>query len=354
MCSPPPPPTPLVPFDLIGLVPEDDLDGFSWGPGPRDGETYALLFFVNRVGFMGAPPDANLAALGYEYNAAQQAGLNQAATDMFMSTALFDNSGQVDKGRAVQNNVLVRDGGDAGGADFSLIPGDPITVDDPNPGPQDNINGGSNQSGGKGRGLDVVYFTMQRQSPSLPDLPGIASPADIYYIDLDTPGTVPELFASALDLGLNPMDNVAALTVIRGSDTVVGPFGPGDRVILALDENSPSLPSLGVTAADLVTIGFDLPPQVYARGSEYGLDANAQLSGLTFYPTDDIFASVLRHGIKNGPVIGDLDDDGDVDQSDLGILLAAYGQSAGGDIDGDGDTDQSDLGLLLSNYGFGT
>ncbi len=48
---------------------------------------------------------------------------------------------------------------------------------------------------------------------------------------------------------------------------------------------------------------------------------------------------------------GDLDGDNDVDQADLGILLAAYGNDAGGDIDGDGDTDQADLGALLGNYG---
>jgi 6-phosphogluconolactonase (cycloisomerase 2 family) len=54
-----------------------------------------------------------------------------------------------------------------------------------------------------------------------------------------------------------------------------------------------------------------------------------------------------------GPA-GDLDGDGDVDLSDLGILLASYGIDDGGDLDGDGDTDLADLGILLANYGFGT
>jgi probable HAF family extracellular repeat protein len=49
--------------------------------------------------------------------------------------------------------------------------------------------------------------------------------------------------------------------------------------------------------------------------------------------------------------LGDLDGDGDVDQADLGILLASYGVDDGGDLDGDGDTDQADLGILLANYG---
>ncbi|MFG0253181.1 MAG: hypothetical protein ACF8NJ_09940, partial [Phycisphaerales bacterium JB038] len=51
---------------------------------------------------------------------------------------------------------------------------------------------------------------------------------------------------------------------------------------------------------------------------------------------------------------GDIDGDGDVDQSDLGLLLLAFGIDDGGDLDHDGDTDQADLGILLINYGLGT
>ncbi len=50
---------------------------------------------------------------------------------------------------------------------------------------------------------------------------------------------------------------------------------------------------------------------------------------------------------------GDFNCDGCVDQSDLGILLAAFNNDDGGDINGDGDTDQADLGELLSHYGDG-
>jgi hypothetical protein len=61
-----------------------------------------------------------------------------------------------------------------------------------------------------------------------------------------------------------------------------------------------------------------------------------------------------RMGIPGGdPCDGDLDGDGDIDQSDLGVLLAAYGVSSDGDLDWDGDTDQADLGILLANYGCG-
>jgi hypothetical protein len=47
----------------------------------------------------------------------------------------------------------------------------------------------------------------------------------------------------------------------------------------------------------------------------------------------------------------DLDGDGDIDLSDLGILLAAFNVDDGGDINGDGVTDLSDLGALLALFG---
>ncbi len=82
------------------------------------------------------------------------------------------------------------------------------------------------------------------------------------------------------------------------------------------------------------------------------------LDGLTAIigsPFDDPF------GIDSGsaylaqlpPAPGDLNGDGCIDQSDLGLLLAAYELNDAGDIDGDGDTDQSDLGILLASYGDG-
>lgn len=50
----------------------------------------------------------------------------------------------------------------------------------------------------------------------------------------------------------------------------------------------------------------------------------------------------------------DLNNDGVVDLSDLGTVLASFGQSGPGlpgDIDGDDDVDLSDLGIMLSNFG---
>jgi hypothetical protein len=51
---------------------------------------------------------------------------------------------------------------------------------------------------------------------------------------------------------------------------------------------------------------------------------------------------------------GDLNADGVVDLSDLGVLLAdfgCHGSCCAGDLDGDGDTDLVDLGIVLANFG---
>lgn len=54
--------------------------------------------------------------------------------------------------------------------------------------------------------------------------------------------------------------------------------------------------------------------------------------------------------------VGDVDNDGDIDLSDLAELLAHYGTTSGatpadGDVDCDGDVDLSDLAALLAVYG---
>ncbi len=61
--------------------------------------------------------------------------------------------------------------------------------------------------------------------------------------------------------------------------------------------------------------------------------------------------NVTYHHWTESACDGDLDGDGDTDQSELGILLAAWQIDDGGDLDGDGDTDQSDLGILLADWG---
>jgi hypothetical protein len=90
------------------------------------------------------------------------------------------------------------------------------------------------------------------------------------------------------------------------------------------------------------------------------LDGGGEFVGLKVDPTsENSFPSILDGaGILSieavGGIPGDLDGDGDVDLTDLALLLASYGIDDGGDIDGDGDTDLTDLATLLAHYGEGT
>jgi len=96
----------------------------------------------------------------------------------------------------------------------------------------------------------------------------------------------------------------------------------------------------------------------YGTGDESSWVAIDDLDGdgwadLAVANSDSDNVSVL---LNQSPTPGDLNDDGCVDQADLGILLADWGCSGGdcpGDCDGDGNTNQVDLGILLGHWGEG-
>lgn len=101
--------------------------------------------------------------------------------------------------------------------------------------------------------------------------------------------------------------------------------------------------------------GADWNPWDYAN--QLRLAAWAEGTADKYFNADaEVYnATVKRYPFDEG-VIGDLDGDGDVDLSDLAILLADWGCTGGncaGDADGDGDTDLADLAALLGNFGSG-
>lgn len=110
---------------------------------------------------------------------------------------------------------------------------------------------------------------------------------------------------------------------------------------------------------------FDINPDANALrwgtlyNFEFDCDAppvNGQVTLGLFKPgTPESIAINALVPAQGGGCPGDVDGDGDVDQSDLGLLLMNFNQpvppGTGGDLDGDGDVDQEDLGLLLPNFG---
>jgi hypothetical protein len=98
------------------------------------------------------------------------------------------------------------------------------------------------------------------------------------------------------------------------------------------------------------------PARIVAEGEVCRLRgyAWAEAAGWINLDDDAVFVAAIDACCE---IPGDVDGDGDVDQSDLGLILGDWGcdsppaPECPGDADGDGDVDQSDLGLLLSHFG---
>ncbi len=121
-------------------------------------------------------------------------------------------------------------------------------------------------------------------------------------------------------------------------------IGPGPITVISTDGELAVIDT--ATAAITATHEIGQPPAMLRFN-----DA----TGRAVVPSPFIDGLALL-GFGGAPCPGDFDNDGDVDQADLGVLLADFGCTDGpgncpGDIDGDGDTDQGDLGILLAGFG---
>ena len=106
-------------------------------------------------------------------------------------------------------------------------------------------------------------------------------------------------------------------------------------------------------------------PGPLGGGPQWGGLPHAQIEALVvrLVPNGyELWMSCMSRGIAvltvRHALPGDVNGDGHVDQSDLGMLLAAFGLCSGdlgfdpdADIDGDGCVGQGDLGILLANFG---
>jgi len=107
------------------------------------------------------------------------------------------------------------------------------------------------------------------------------------------------------------------------------------RYTIVVPEGSPVVPGV-VPAGE----GGDAPILGSLAGDAMSADTWGDCNEFAF----DIIVGQCR---------GDPDDDYDIDQADLGILLADWGCTSEcvGDLDGDDDTDEADLGILLAYWG---
>jgi Dockerin type I domain len=111
------------------------------------------------------------------------------------------------------------------------------------------------------------------------------------------------------------------------------------------------------------TLTFDPDDPYGGNPSFLGFTSNIPIETVSVDCPDDVvdvWATIdhLYVGYADpGLTPGDVNGDGVVDQSDLGLLLAAYDYCDGdpnynpaADFDGDGCVGQPDLGVLLANY----
>ena len=365
----------------LGLIyTTDSLDAMSanFADVLLGGETFAMLFSVDRATIGVGQPDATLVALNVPYNVTDQAARGHACADQFMTTSLFslgaegDTAGMGSTGK----NVLTRNNYDEGGVDFG---GDPPTKSKEYAG-----------AGGKDRvdamtelrrlpiaasEFDAVYYSIENESPALDDLanlpPQLRSAANVYFTYSPALPADINLFASFENLDLAKEDDIDALIVVDAG--VVGVWDAGDQVLFSLAPGSPSLAyapsSANSPAADVYIVSYDVGPtrMLFAPANELGLGHSTDVDNvdaLHFTLCDDAVACAARHGIR--AIKGDMNDDGLIDEIDAPMFLECYSGEGGGilpvcgggeycdcyagDFDNDDDVDCTDWHAFRAAY----
>ncbi|RMF73381.1 MAG: hypothetical protein D6744_15715 [Planctomycetota bacterium] len=216
-----------------------------------------------------------------------------------------------------------------------------------------------------------VYFSLDSGVPDIAEgVPNTASAlANGLGVGGDVlvtpaPGAAPIVFAPALLLGLDlfgpDTDDLDALILWENGTGVYEPSvtpydwltGATDMLMFSVRRGSAvigapdSICGLPIEPGDIL-----VPPTV--AGGFPGIWIPAEALGLAtrrsnFNNADDLNALDVLCSVP-----GDVDGDGDVDLTDLAILLANFGcvGTCAGDVNGDGVVDLTDLAILLSSFG---
>jgi len=289
----------------------DELGGLS-SPNSGVGPTaeFAILFSISRTSLGGVAPDPVAVNSDIPYNAQDQAEKGQAAGDQFMSLTLFTGSGgpiPSGGGRAIDNNTLLRNNFDEGGVDFSADP--PVSAEETAiaRAPQDNVHSILGTAAGDGV-VGPTFFTASAGCPTVGPR-GVPTPcaADIFLNADPASGTAETvLFASAIDLGLDPLDVIGAMVVFdRDGDGSFG--GPDDQVLFSLAPGSPSLPTIvagrNSSPADVFSIYGTGGVTIFATATQLGLNAADSIDALDVLPcVANDTCDPVRRAIRTPPI----------------------------------------------------
>ncbi|MBI4570386.1 MAG: hypothetical protein HY723_00415, partial [Chloroflexi bacterium] len=194
-----------------------------------------------------------------------------------------------------------------------------------------------------------VFFSLAPGSPSLTTIG--AGPADVLYAQN---GALPAVYASAASLGLQAGDDIDALCL---SDDGIGfSFTPGtDQMWFSLAAGSPTLASIGASAADVLQPGPTVTVAVPA--AQLGLQNSDDLDALKCFsqsgtPTRTPASTPTRTPTPRPAANGDVNKDGRTNSIDATIVLQHSAGlidsiNANADVNQDGRVTSVDATLIL-------
>lgn len=267
------PPVPVGGGAGIGAGAEgDDLDGYSLGD-PRN--EFIVCVSVDPATVGKAPP---LPAAPFPFgplppfNVFHQSERNQHPGDAYLGSEAYDRLRGIlppPISTGLTTNFLSINQSAPYFFNYGLQPlGDP-QVQFPMGTPADDVDGVGRI---QGTVLPELYFTMSRDSPSLPKIAGAGedSGADVFFDPDPTTGGDEEFYAEAGQLGLTTQDDIDGLAVYDLNNNAR--FDEGDQVLFSLTRDSPSLLQLEVSPADILSMTFGgQAPTTILRFNEIGL-----------------------------------------------------------------------------------
>ncbi len=186
-----------------------------------------------------------------------------------------------------------------------------------------------------------VFFSLAAGSPTLTTLG--RSPADILWT---VGGFQPGLYAPASDLGLQSGDDIDALCIADSGTGAPRFDAVTDTVYFSLAPGSPTLASLGASAADVLRAG----PQLVYEAGDLGLRGADDLDAMKCF--------TAQGGATPTPTpagrAGDVDCNGRVDAIDAALelqfgagLISRLACQQNADVNGDGRINSIDAALIL-------
>lgn len=225
---------------------QDDIDALSYGADFASGPTVAFSVAPDSGGLPGSAVAAQAACKPPQ----PQADEFSSALDG-TNTLVMDGDGQNGSCPAAfflgLQELPLSD-------DLDVLTGQPPSFVDPD---------------GDGIPDEAITFSLASGSPTLAHLAG--GPADIFWV---LGGFQPSRYAAATTLGLQAADDIDALCLGEDGDLLYDPAT--DVVIFSLAPGSPTLSSLGASAADLLEPG----PSVAVEAADMGLDADDDLDAI--------------------------------------------------------------------------